>query len=179
MIKIIDKNDYLLLYEIKNIKEILPDLNDDDFNNLIKDKIKNYEKTKLHNELIEKIKNKKVNPNIFSDLSKNNDQIVEVEINNINDTKIFDNNSINLIYSLPKNSYALVANDNKEIFFIKVLNINFNNLDKNSSKFNEYEKIGTLEIKKNLLSSYDLYLNSKYNIEINENSLKRVKNYFE
>ncbi len=178
-IKIIDKNDYLLLYEIKNIKEILPDLNDDDFNNLIKDKIKNYEKTKLHNELIEKIKNKKVNPNIFSDLSKNNDQIVEVEINNINDTKIFDSNSINLIYSLPKNSYALVANANKEIFFIKILNINFNNLDKNSSKFNEYDKIGSLEIKKNLLSSYDLYLNSKYNIEINENSLKRVKNYFE
>ena len=178
-IKIIDKNDYILLYEIKNIKEVLPDLNDDNFNNLIKYKIKNYEKTKLHNELIEKIKNKKINPNIFSDLSKNKNQIVEMEINNINDTKIFENNSINLIYSLPKNSYALVANDNKEIFLIKILNINFNNLDKNSSKFNEYAEKGNIEIKKNLLSSYDLYLNSKYNIEINENSLKRVKNYFE
>ena len=32
--------------------------------------------------------------------------------------------------------------------------------------------------KRQLLTSYDFYLNQKYNIKINEQTLERVKNYF-
>ena len=44
--------------------------------------------------------------------------------------------------------------------------------------FLTYKKQANDEIKDTIFSSYDLFLNSKYNIKINEKTLERVKNYF-
>ena len=41
-----------------------------------------------------------------------------------------------------------------------------------------YSKISNNKIKKKLYNSYDLYLNTKYDVDINQNTLERVKNYF-
>jgi len=64
------------------------------------------------------------------------------------------------------------------IYIAKIENIIANNLKKNSNKLNSYSKQSTIKLRDNLYGSYDILMNEKYKIEINKNTLERVKNYF-
>ena len=79
---------------------------------------------------------------------------------------------------MPKESYILVADIKKNIYLVKIVNVNFNKLEKNSNIEKQYIFKGNEEIKENLYSSYDLYINTKYKVKLNEKTLERVKNYF-
>ena len=67
---------------------------------------------------------------------------------------------------------------NVDLKSFKIKNI----YEKNLSKSNEEVKIFTdqtnINLRNNLYNSYDLFLNEKYKIEINQNTLDRMKNYF-
>ena len=83
-----------------------------------------------------------------------------------------------MIYSLPTKSFTLVADNQKNVYLLKVLS---HKIDKNLKK-EELKNIYTVEsnnlIKNKIFQSYDVYLNSKYTIKVNEKTLERVKNYF-
>ncbi len=177
-IQIIDKNNYFLLYEISNVSKILPNINDLNFINTLNQKMIMENKNKLHKELFEKISQKKMDDTIFKNLTNNYDNIKTTVVDGVKDTSIFDLNSVKLIYSLPKESYILVADIKKNIYLVKIVNINFNKLEKNSNIEKQYIFKGNEEIKENLYSSYDLYINTKYKVKLNEKTLERVKNYF-
>ena len=135
-------------------------------------------KNKLHKELLEKISQKKIDDAIFKNLTNNNDDVKTTVVEGFNDTSIFDINSVKLIYSLPKKSYILIADAEKNIYLAKILNVEFNKLEKNSNVKKQYIFKGNNEIKENLYISYDLYINTKYKVKLNEKTLERVKNYF-
>ena len=71
----------------------------------------------------------------------------------------------------------MVADDN-EIYVAKIVKENSNDISKNNELLKVYKNVSSTEIKKKLYSSYDIFLNTKYNIKINEKTLERVKNYF-
>ena len=50
--------------------------------------------------------------------------------------------------------------------------------DKNSNEFNLYADKEKSFTRKNILKSYDLLLNNKYKVNINEKALSNVKNIF-
>ena len=64
------------------------------------------------------------------------------------------------------------------IYLTKVENIFTTNLKENSDEFYTYSKEATINIRSDIYGSYDSLMNEKYNIEINSNTLERVKNYF-
>ena len=68
----------------------------------------------------------------------------------------------------------LVANEKEEIHLLKIIGANDN------SNFNEKELFLKTKdnIKNEIYSSYDQYLNKNYKVEINYNTLERTKNYF-
>ena len=101
-----------------------------------------------------------------------------MKVNSINDNSIFEANSVKLLYSLPVNNFLLMSDINKNIYVVKIKNIEFNNLIKNSDKFSKYSNQTKKIIKNSIYSSYDDLLNEKYKIKINQNTLERVKNYF-
>ena len=101
-----------------------------------------------------------------------------MKVNSINDNSIFEANSVKLLYSLPVNNFLLMSDINKNIYVVKIKNIEFNNLIKNSDKFSKYSNQTKMIIKNSVYSSYDDLLNEKYKIKINQNTLERVKNYF-
>ncbi len=177
-IQIVDKNDHFLLYEINNINEVLPKINDSDFIKFLNQKMISDNKNKLYKELFEKIRQKKIDDSAFTNLSKKSENIKTTVINGIDDISIFDNDSINLIYSLSQGSYILIADPKKNIYLAKIISAKFNNLKKNTRLEKDYVFKGSNEIKENLYSSYDLYINKKYKVKINEKTLERVKNYF-
>ena len=177
-IQIVDKNNYFLLYEISNVNKVLPDINDLNFVNTLNQKMLIDNKNNLHKELFEKISQKKIDDAIFKNLTNNNDDVKTTVVEGFNDTSIFDINSVKLIYSLPKKSYILIADAEKNIYLAKILNVEFNKLEKNSNVKKQYIFKGNNEIKESLYSSYDLYINTKYKVKLNEKTLERVKNYF-
>ena len=120
----------------------------------------------------------KMDDAIFKNLTNNYDNIKTTVVDGLKDTSIFDINSVKLIYSLPKDSYILIADTKKNIYLTKILNVKFNKLNKNSNIEKQYIFKGNNEIKENLYISYDLYINTKYKVKLNEKTLERVKNYF-
>ena len=95
-----------------------------------------------------------------------------------NDTKKFSSESIDLIYSLTEKSFALVADNEKNIYLLKILNQKINKDFKDNELKNIYMLEANYKIKNKIYQSYDTYLNLKYDIVINEKTLERVKNYF-
>tara|TARA_B100000035_G_scaffold301867_1_gene298877 strand:+ start:486 stop:794 length:309 start_codon:yes stop_codon:yes gene_type:complete len=101
-----------------------------------------------------------------------------MSINSINDDKVFEINSVKMLYSLPINSFTLVNNSENKIYLVKITGSKkklFNKSDPDYLKFVNGENTNN---RKNILQSYDLLLNNKYKVELNQKTIDRVKNYF-
>jgi hypothetical protein len=176
VLEIIDKNDFFLVYEIKNLKKILPNLESKEFLTRVRDDFFEINKYDIHTDLMKKIQKKEFSNKDFSELS--NGVINNLQISSIKDTSKFTRDSVNLLYSMGKNSYSLVSDEKNNIYLVKIKNIFENSLSKNAKEIVEFANQTNTKIRDNLYNSYDLLLNEKYKIKINEKTLDRMKKYF-
>jgi peptidyl-prolyl cis-trans isomerase D len=178
-IQLIDESKFYILFEIKKISKILPDLNNLAFKNKLKTILYNKNKYEYNKDLLQKIENKKFKQNDFKKFAADNSlEIKSITLNSINDDKIFDINSIKLLYALPKNTIALVNDKNNKIYIANVKKFYNENLDPKSETLLKYRNQTNIKMRNNMYSSYDYFLNEKYKIIINQKTLDRVKNYF-
>ena len=177
-IQLIDKNDYYLLYQIEQIKQILPSREDDKFINLVKNTLFEKNKYDYNKNLLIKIQKNNFSDSDFLNLVSNKNLIKKDKVKSIKEDNKFSINSIKLLYSLPKNSFLLMDDNENNIYLTKIENIFANNLKENSSDLNTYSKKSRNKLRDNLYGSYDILMDEKYKIEINQNTLERVKNYF-
>jgi len=176
-IQIIDKNDFYLLYEINSIKKVLPEKNDVKFIESVKNSLFEKNKYEYNKNLLLKIQNQNFDNYDFIRLVDNKDLIKETKINSLNDNNLFTSDSIKLLYSLSKNNFLLIGDKDKNIYLAKIEKILSNDLsDKND--LSNYTIKANIQIKNDLYSSYDYLINDKYKITINQNTLERIKNYF-
>ena len=82
------------------------------------------------------------------------------------------------MYSLPLNAFTLINDDLSNIYLAKIKNFQ-NETMKNNDKLNEYTNKQNSNLKNNMLKSYDLYLNSRYDVTLNQKTIERVKNFFQ
>ena len=177
-LQLIDKNDFFLLFEIFNLDKILPSKDNVDFINKVKDNIIQKKRFELTKNIFEKIQDKKFNDNEFIKIAKSIQNIKNGNIKSINESSLFDSESIKLLYSLPKDSFALVTDDKENIHIAKINNISYNQIDKNDKKIELYKFQSLGNLKSNIFSSYDLSLNKKYKVKVFQNTLDRIKNNF-
>ena len=176
-IQIIDKNDFYLLYEINSIKKVLPERNDVKFIESVKNSLFEKNKYEYNKNLLLKIQNQNFNNYDFIRLIDNKDLIKKTKINSLKDNNLFTSDSIKLLYSLSKNNFLLIGDKDKNIYLAKIEKILSNDLsDKND--LSNYTIKANIQIKNDLYSSYDYLINDKYKITINQNTLERIKNYF-
>ena len=175
-LNLIDKENFFLLYEIKNLKKVLPSLENYEFQARVRDDLYEINKYDMHTDLMKKIQKKEFKNEDFLKLS--NGIIENLKIKSLNDTSKFTKDSVSLIYSLGINNFSLVTDENNNIYLIKIKNIFENNLDKNNQKTTTFVNQTNTKLRDNLYSSYDLLLNEKYKININQKTLDRTKNYF-
>ena len=109
-------------------------------------------------------------------MGQNNIEITK--INSIKDNNKFEINSIELLYSLPINSFTLISDDKKNIYLAKIKKFQNEHIDENSDKLNDYTYKQNSNSKNSLLKSYDLFLNNKYDVVLNQKTIERVKNFF-
>ena len=82
------------------------------------------------------------------------------------------------MYSLPVNSFTLINDEMRNIYLAKIKNFQDETME-NNDKINEYTNKQNSNLKNNMLKSYDLYLNSRYEVTLNQKTIERVKNFFQ
>ena len=179
-IELLEENDFYLLYEIKKVEKILPSIESTNFISNVKEIMVNKSKNDFNYDLIKKISQKSFTQKSFEDISASSNSGTEnISITSISDTEKFTIDSIKHIYSLPKSSFGLIGDKNKNIYLIKILNISESNISKSSENYKKYTNLTNVKIRDSMYSSYDFYLNNKYKIKINQKTFERVKNYFQ
>ena len=176
--QIIDKNDFYLLYEISNVKKILPDLNDLNFIEKVKNQLVMKQKIDYNKKLFKKIQDKKFSNAEFLNIAKNESNIKKLKINSSNFDETFSRESVELLYSLPKKSFVLIADKNNDVYLSKISNINTSMLNKDVDKVNEYKLKSNSQVMGEIYSTYDLSLSKKYNVKLFNSTLERIKNNF-
>ena len=174
-IDLVENGNEYILYSISKTEGKTPDINDNLVKNEILELIFQKNKFDFNKDLIEKIQNKEFNNDTFLEMSK--DLSENKTINSIEDNSLFSQNSIKLLYSLPINSFTLVNDDNNNIFLTKILKSETKSLN-NDESFNKYLEKQTTSNRNSILKSYDVFLNEKYKVELNQQTIDRVKNYF-
>ena len=86
--------------------------------------------------------------------------------------------SKNILYNTSLVSLLILLNEKNKIYLAKINNIEERNLSKNDETIKNFQIESNKNIKSNLYGTYDILLNDKYKIKINQNTLERVKNYF-
>ena len=168
-------NDYIL-YQINKSEQRTPDLNDNELKEEIINLVVQKNKFDFNKELLEKIQNNEFDNNDFIQLGNN--KIETTLINSIKDNNKFDINAVELLYSLPLNSFTLINDENDQIYLAKIRKINNLSINLNDKDFKNYITKQNTNNKQNILKSYDLLLNKKYNVVLNEKTIERVKNFF-
>ena len=172
---IFENGDNYILYKISDIKKKEPDLNDKQTKKEIIELVNQKNQFDYNKNLLDKISSQEFNNDDF--LKMGNDKIKSVKLNSVKDNKKFDINAVEILYSLPINSFTLINDEQNNIYIAKVKR--FHNVSKNNEKFEEYTNKQNSNIKNSMLKSYDLFLNDKYNVVLNQKTIERVKNFFQ
>ena len=169
------KDDYIL-YKIIKSEQRSPNLSDLVLREEILGLIYERNKYEYNKDLIKKIDEKNFNNENFVEMGRN--KIENLLLNSVKDNKKFDIKAVELMYSLPVNSFTLINDEMSNIYLAKIKNFQ-NETMENNDKINEYASKQNSNLKNNMLKSYDLYLNSRYDVTLNQKTIERVKNFFQ
>ena len=175
-IEILEDNGLYIFYQIDKINNRLPNLNDVKFKTQIQNLLFKKEKFEFNKKILDQINKKKFNQASFDKLG--NQGVEKIKLNSIKDNKKFEISSIQLLYSLPVNTFTLIGDDKGNIFIAKTINYEDQKISEKSNKFNAISNEASDENRNSILKSYDYLLSDKYKVTVNEKTLDRVKNYF-
>ena len=172
---IFEIGDNYIIYNIRNMEQKKPDLKDNQTRDEIIELFTQKNRYDYNLKLLEKINNKEFNNDDFVKMGKN--QIQNIKLNSIKDNKKFEIKAVELLYSIPVNSFTLINDEKNNIYLAKVKSVKNDVVDK--KKFKDYPNKQNSNLKNSMLKSYDLFLNKKYNVVLNQKTIERVKNYFQ
>ena len=175
-IEILDDNSKYIFYNIDAVNTKLPLLTDNKFKKQIKNLLFQKNKYEFNKTILEQLDKKEFDQVSFDKLGNN--IIKNIQIQSIQDDNLFEINSIKNLYTLPINSFTLIADKKENIFIAKILDYQVKDFSENSNQFNVISKEASAQNRNSILRSYDYLLNNKYEVVVNEKTLDRVKNYF-
>ena len=175
-IDLIESGDSFLLYSITKKYDLSPDITNQDTKNEIIELAYQKEKFDLNRNVLEEIQNKKFDDNKFKEMAGNNKEYSI--ISSIEDDSKFEASSVKMLYSLPINSYTLVSDEDDKIYLVKLLNSKKNIFSETDQNYLSYVSKENTNTRKSIIQSYDQLLNSKYQVQLNQKTIDRVKNYF-
>ena len=177
-IQIIEYDEFYLLYEINKIEKLLPQTGNKEFRDKVVEKLKNLEKFNYNKEILQKIESKNFFDSDFIKIAKNEENISSAQINSIDDSTLFNVDSLNLLYTIPENDFLLIVDNNMNVYLTKVIDFEYNNFNEQSEEFNKSSIKSKIILKNYISMAYDDYINSKYDVNIFNNTIERLKNYF-
>ena len=173
---LIENGENFLLYSITNKYDQGPNLNDETTKEELKELVYQKGKFDLNKNVLAEIQKKEFDDSKF--LKMSNGSIKSMSLNSINNEDKFEKNSVKILYSLPINSFTLVSDKENMIYLVKIVNSKKNTFSKTGKVYLEFVKVQNINYRKNILQSYDQLLNNKYQVQLNQKTIDRVKNYF-
>jgi peptidyl-prolyl cis-trans isomerase D len=173
---IIENGDNFLLYTITNKYDRDPDLTDQNTNEEIRQLVYQKSKFDFNRSILEEIQKKEFDDDKFKEMASFNTQYLT--INSINDHNVFEENSVKILYSLPDNSFTLVNDKDNKIYLVKITGSSKNSFSKNDENYLKFISNQYTNNRIAILKSYDQLLNEKYQVQLNQKTIDRVKNYF-
>ena len=175
-IDLIESGDNFLLYNIEKQYDKAPDLNDEKIISEVRELVYQKGKFDFNRKIIEEIQDKKFDDTKFNELVGYNKEYGSV--NSVNDNKLFEINSVKMLFSLPINSFALVNSSENKIYLVKIIGSNKNLFNKNDEDYKKFVNNEFTNTRKSILAAYDQLLTTKYQVQLNQKTIDRVKNYF-
>ena len=165
---------------IDEIKNSIPNITSKKFKEKIIKGLINRDIFEYNTKLMTKIKTNSLTESDFVQLAKTSQiDIKDISINDIRDNNFFSTKSNNQIFKLQEKNLTIVDEIEKnKTFLILVKEIQKTNLDKTSDDYDKYYYETVISLKNNIYSSFDHYINQKYKVEINYQTLERLKNYY-
>ena len=177
-IQIIDKNDFILIFQVKNIENKIPEVTDKNFKNFILTTLIEKEKFDFNKKIFDKINANKFTEADFENISRDKSLFKNIQLNSVKDNNFFEINSVEYMYSLPEKSFLLASDEKGKIYLARINKIKTQNIDDKKEDFSTYYNKTHEKLKSDVFSTYDLYLNNKYNVKIYSSTIERLKNYF-
>jgi peptidyl-prolyl cis-trans isomerase D len=174
---IFENSENYVIYRIENLEMKKPDLSDDQTKKEILELMTQKNKFDYNRSLLEKIRDKRFTEEDFINLGTN--EIQSLKLNSIKDNKKFEINSVQMLYSLPLKSITLINDENDNIYLAKINSYDNADLQSSSEDYDQYSNKENTRIKNGILKTYDLFLNQKYNVDINQAAINNVKNLFQ
>ena len=175
-IDLIESGDNFLLYNIEKEYDRAPDLTDEKIKSEVRELVYQKGKFDFNRKIIEDIQDKKFDNTKFNELVGNGREYGS--INSVNDNKLFENNSVKMLFALPLNSFTLVNSNDNKIYLVKIIGSKKNLFNKEDEDYNNFVKNEFTNTRKSILAAYDQLLTSKYQVQLNQKTIDRVKNYF-
>jgi len=173
------ENEFALVI-IDEIKNSIPNIVSKKFNEKIIKGLINRDIFEYNTKLMAKIKTNSLTESDFVQLAKESrTDIEDISINGIRDNNFFSTKSNNQIFKLREKNFTIVDEIEKnKTFLIWVREIQKPSLNKASDEYDKYYYETIIGLKNNIYSSFEQYINQKYKVEINYQTLDRLKNYF-
>ena len=174
----LDQKYYLV--EMTKVSQIQKDLNNDEVKKSIEDQIKIEIKIKENTQLAKDITNKKFTRSQMDIFAKDNNLLIEsATLTQIKDNKIFSSGVIKRIFETDDKSINLITDNMlKDNFIIYVKETSLPKIKKQNENYDSFKLKAKLRLANDIYNIYDLSLNRKYNVEINNKTLNRIKNSF-
>ena len=172
-----ENNEKFIIYNIDSIKKKDPDINNKETKNEILRLVVQKSKFDYNQKIFKKITDKEFDDNEFLKLGK--EEVQSLTLNSVKDNKKFEINSVQMLYSLPINSFTLINDEDKKIYLAKIKNYKDIKLKKDTNEFKSYIAKENTNNRNTILKSYDIFLNSKYEIDINQKAIDNIKNSFQ
>lgn len=114
----------------------------------------------------------------FNKFSKDNNlEIKKLTLKNISDESVFNKDIIKEIFKVKDSELQLITNSSlSKNYIIHSINTELKPLDNTNKDFKEYETKAKLKLANTIYSIYDTTINDKYEININQKVLNRIKN---
>jgi len=173
---IIERENDFILYKITKSEKRSPNLDDEDLKEEILGLIYQKNKYEYNKKLIEKIDENKFYNEDFVKMGNNN--VEKLILNSIRDNKKFDIKAVKLMYSLPLNSFTLINDEQSNIYLAKIIRRE-NEKDITEENLKEYATKESTNNRNTILKSYDLLVNDKYDVIINQTAVNNIKNRFQ
>ena len=156
------------------------DLNDQNVKNTIITQINFKNKIEHNIRLANKIKSGNfVKKDMIDFAQKNSLKINSTKLETDVKDPVFNKKLKLKIFRTSKNDVNLVnSNDFSKSFLVFTKDTQFKKIDKNSDKYKEYKLKAKLDLSKDIYGTYDISVNNKYKIELNNKTIERIKNSF-
>ena len=171
---IFENDENFIIYKIDNLEKRKPNINDQQTKKEILNLVVQKNKFDFNKKILDQINNKKFGNDNFLKLGE--DGIETLTLNSVKDNKKFDINSVQMLYSLPLNTFTLISDEENQVYLATIKSYKDIKLIKDSDEFKSYTAKENTNNRNTILKSYDIFLNNKYKMNINQKAINNLKN---